>query len=152
MKSLIIKCIIMVMLALGVSNYLIYIKTGKMPFSFDRFNAPSFSALPDVPKLIGGGKEQAYKWTDENGVTHYSSEPPQELGKQALLLEVDPNTNLIQGAREKDEILPSIAPEPSNTPLPAGSVYNPQNVKKLMDDAKAVQETMNERAKQLEGI
>lgn len=144
MKSLIIKCIVMILLALGVSNYLIYIKTGKLPFSLDKIPSISTPSFNDAPSFISGRKEQAYKWTDENGVTHYSSEAPKEVNNQAQIIEVDPDTNLVQGLRMDKEAAP--------TGLPTGSVYNPKNVKKLMDDAKAVQEKMNERSKQLEGI
>lgn len=146
MKKLIFKCVVVVVLALGASNYMMYIMTGKLPFSTE--SLPSFSS-PSLP-TFAEGKTTAYKWTDANGVVHYSSEPPPNPADAAVKMEVDPNVNLIQGIKEK----PTIAGETDTPQGPdfSGNIYSPEKVKKLVDDAKAVQQQMNERTKSLEGI
>lgn len=146
MKKLIFKCVVVVVLALGASNYMMYIMTGKLPFSTE--SLPSFSS-PSLP-TFAEGKTTAYKWTDANGVVHYSSEPPPNPADAAVKMEVDPNVNLIQGIKEE----PTIAGETDTPQGPdfSGNIYSPEKVKKLVDDAKAVQQQMNERTKSLEGI
>nr|WP_252738328.1 DUF4124 domain-containing protein [Saccharophagus degradans] len=143
---MIFKCVVVVVLALGASNYMMYIMTGKLPFSTE--SLPSFSS-PSLP-TFAEGKTTAYKWTDANGVVHYSSEPPPNPADAAVKMEVDPNVNLIQGIKEE----PTIAGEADTPQGPdfSGNIYSPEKVKKLVDDAKAVQQQMNERTKSLEGI
>lgn len=148
MGKLAFKLFAMLAIMLGVSNYMMYIMTGKLPFSADSFSVPS---LPDsLPSTIGSSilskKQQAYKWTDENGVVHYSSEAPSDAA-QATIIEVDPNTNMVQGLRSAAEP-DTEATEPKQEPhasLPQGNIYNPDTIKKLIDDAKNVQETLNKR-------
>lgn len=148
MKKLIFKCIFVVVVALGASNYMMYIMTGKLPFSKD--SLPSFDS-PSMPSF-SEAKTTAYKWTDENGVTHYSSEPPPDPAKLAEKMEVDPNTNLIQGLREESEEVGEIASDQPAGPDFSGNIYSPENVKKLVEDAKAIQGQMDERAKALEDL
>lgn len=151
MKKLIFKTTLMVLVMVGFSNYVMYLMTGKSPFSFSEL--PSFSSANSTPTLsdmLPAGKEQAYKWKDANGVVHYSSEAPPE-GLDAQLIEVDPNTNLVQGISTKSE--PEDAQATSTQPeMPSGNIYNPNTIKKLMDDAKGVQETLNKRYEDLEKV
>lgn len=150
MKGLIFKMIAMVVVMVGMSNYVLYIMTGRSPF--DGFKLPSVSdAIPssidDITPSIGG-KQTVYKWVDENGVTQYSSEPPPDQASTSL--ELDPNTNVIQAIEmPEDESSSSASSKQNNeTPqlaLPEGPVYSPDNIKKLIDDAKNVQKTLDER-------
>lgn len=148
MGKLVFKMVVMLAIVVGVSNYALYIMTGKSPFTGDgpklSFSAPSPSSL--IPK----GKQQAYKWTDEHGVVHYSEAPPAHI--EAERLDVDPNTNMIQGLRKKEKETDetATATPPAAPTLPQGSVYNPETIRKLIDDAKQVQETMNARTTELE--
>lgn len=148
MAKMIFKMVVMLVVVVGVSNYALYIMTGKTPFSANDLKMPDISA-PSVDSLVNGGKTTAYKWTDENGVVHYSSEPPPEK-QQVEVLEVDPNVNLVQGIQKKEEV-----PGPGSQPsldLPSGNVYSPENVQKLIQDAKDVQQKLNERYKEQEKI
>ena len=148
MAKIILKMVVMLMVVVGVSNYALYIMTGKTPFSASDLKMPDISA-PRVDSLVNGGKTTAYKWTDENGVVHYSSEPPPEQ-QQVEVLEVDPNVNLVQGVQKKEEV-----PGPGSQPaldLPGGNVYSPKNVQKLIQDAKDVQQKLNERYQEQEKI
>ncbi|WNO10357.1 DUF4124 domain-containing protein [Teredinibacter sp. KSP-S5-2] len=153
MKKLIFKVVVMVAVMVGISNYMLYLITGKSPFSASNFKVPDVSSVSSEIKKANpmGNKETAYKWTDENGVVHYSSEPPPE--QIAEKMEVNPDTNLVQGLRKEEEEVPGpqSAPAPGLN-LPDGSIYNPENIKKLVDDAKEIQNMMNERNKQMENL
>lgn len=150
MKTLIFKAVLMILIMVGISNYLMYIMTGKAPFSFGdmSLNMPEAS-ISELKSHIPAGKEQAYKWTDANGTVHYSSEPPPE-NHAVELIHVDPNTNLVQGLRSEPKKVETQVNQVPATTLPTGSVYNPKTIKKLMDDAKGVQETLNKRYENLE--
>ena len=153
MAKIILKMVVMLVVVVGVSNYALYIMTGKTPFSTNNLKMPDISA-PSVDSLVNGGKTTAYKWTDENGVVHYSSEPPPEH-RQVEVLEVDPNVNLVQGVEKKEEIAGPGSQGPGSQPaldLPGGNVYSPENVQKLIQDAKDVQQKLNERYKEQEKI
>lgn len=148
-KKLVIKATFMVLVFMGVSQYFVYIMTGKSPL--ENFKMPSFSASDlkeDVSNLATGGKQTVYKWVDENGVTQYTAEPPPD--QAATSVELDPNANIIQGVEmPEDEDAPTAAPQVS---MPDGNIYNPQSIKKLMDDAKNVQTLLNDRQKTLDGM
>ncbi len=153
MKKILFKITLMVGVMVGISNYMIYIMTGKAPFSIsmpslseakESFNAPSLDGI------MPHSTEKAYKWKDANGVVHYSSDAPQE-GQNVELLNVNPNANLIQGIDIVEQDTPEKNPAPTEPSIaPGTNVYNPETVKKLIDDAKAVQETMNTRYENLE--
>jgi hypothetical protein len=146
MGKLVFKVVALLVITIGISHYGMYLMTGQSPLSGMSFSTPELPKLsaPSLPKAT----DTAYKWTDENGVTHYSSEAPEHV--QAKTIAVDPNTNIVQATklREKTETKPNTAPQPSVTP--PGPLYDPQTVKKLMDDAKNVQNTLNERYESLE--
>lgn len=150
MKKLVTKAVLVVVIALGASNYMLYIMTGKTPFDSSDMKVPdlSFSSpkLDDINPLSDSNK--VYKWVDENGVTQYSSEAPPESVKSKIL-DIDPNVNVVQGLKLEEDDTEEIAQTQTNA-LPQGSVYNPQAIKKLMDDAKNVQKKLNERYKEQE--
>lgn len=150
MKKLITKAILVVVIALGASNYMLYIMTGKTPFDSNDMKIPDLSlSSPKLDKINPlSGSSTVYKWVDENGVTQYSSEPPPE-NVQRKVLEIDPNVNVVQGLRIEEEEPQEIA-QTQNNVIPQGQVYNPQAIKKLMDDAKNVQKKLNERYKEQE--
>ncbi len=167
MKMLIFKAILVVLIALGASNYLVYLQTGKAPFDFNDLQLPDMPTdlipselpkvslqLPDISldslkqdkPAANAGTDTIYKWVDENGVTQLSSEPP-PAQQNAQILVVDPNANVIQSAGQvsgpetDDKQATATAP----SPLLQGQVYSPSQVNKLMDDAKNVQQLLNDR-------
>ena len=97
------------------------------------------------------GKTKVYKWRDSSGNWHLSDQPIAAAGGRDEVLHVDPDANLIEGS-------PGSAPEveqsraagvPNTVPLPL--TVSPHQAGKLLDDAKAVQDLMDNRAKQLDG-
>ena len=148
MNKFVIKVIVLLAIMLGMSNYMMYIMTGKLPFDIGSLKAPDLSLeMPDLEdlnpsKLTGSssGKSTIYKWVDENGVTVYSeSPPPQQIESESIT--IDPNANIVQATKitekEKSEVT-----KPS---MPSGPIYSPGNVKKLVEDAKNVENLLNER-------
>lgn len=161
MKWMLVKLLMMAGLMVGLLNYALYLKTGQSPlanidWSMPKFKVPDVS-MPDV-KLpeFGGGDEgeiaTVYKWVDENGVINYSQTKPEGVADLDTM-EVDPNTNLVQG-----EPIPE--PEPEAKPkeeksataaLPDMNLLpTPDRVQKVMQDAQNIQSQMNDRTRQLE--
>jgi len=92
----------MVGVMVGISNYVLYIMTGKSPFSKIPQISLSAPSGDDIKRTLSGGKETVYKWTDANGKVHYSSEAPADI-ESAQKMEVDPNVNLIEGIELQTE-------------------------------------------------
>lgn len=148
MKKFALKIILMLVVVVGLSNYGLYLMTGQTPFSrwkLPEFKTPEFSTA----NPLGNKKEKAWKWVDENGVTHYSSEAPPQT-QQAQEIEVDPNTNLIQGMEPPEKKEEETA---STTITPVeGPIYDPKNIQKLMENARKVEQVLQERHEQQEEI
>ena len=158
MMRLLFKGFLLAFIVIGLSAYLGYVKTGKWPWDMMRFKAPDI-AMPSLPKLGGDSKSGEtnliYKWKDSEGGWHYSSELPED-GAVFEQIDVDPNANVMDAVKVSVE-----EPEPESDSTKkkqkskkAGkesdeedpALYSPEGVKKLMDDAKNVQELLNDRA------
>jgi hypothetical protein len=116
MKGLIIKSLVVVALALGASNYLIYLKTGRLPVDewrknwstqalVDWYEALSFAdwgaetrhmrdRLRGSDDSAGSAAVTVYKWTDAQGQVHYGQQP--RAGAQAL--EIHPDESAMSAA------------------------------------------------------
>jgi len=154
--KLIFKMLLMTGVFVGISNYMMYIMTGKSPFA--NFKLPSLSLdkkdiSKNIAKALSSEKQQAYKWTDSNGVVHYSSSPPAHLSspeqieqakaqKYLETLQIDPNTNLIQGSKLAED---TETEQNKQTPSPIQNIYTPAGAKKLIEDAKNVEKLLNDR-------
>ena len=112
MKKIICKSIALLVVVIGLVNYLVYLKTGQMPVKEFVSSARDFSwSLPDMPQIslpesiqklgnsatdmLPENQTRIYKWTDAHGVVHYSEEPPLDIPAQEML--IDPNTNVVKG-------------------------------------------------------
>ncbi|WP_370979000.1 DUF4124 domain-containing protein [Agaribacterium sp. ZY112] len=150
MKGLIFKVVVMLLITIGISNYILYIKTGKSPFNSELItnvlNSSEFE-LPSTKSLPKMSKQKAYKWIDKDGTTHYSSEAPTE-NVEATVLEVDPQQNIIQSVEVAVKEETPASPQAQTAPI--ANPYNPETIHKLMNDAKGVQEKLNSRYEALE--
>lgn len=88
-----------------------------------------------------------YKWQDADGEWHFSNIPPPEgVASQVQTYRAD--TNVIQAPRPPKA---TVTPAPANNAPPAvpdtgiPGLPAPDKAKKLMDDARAVQELNNDR-------
>jgi Domain of unknown function (DUF4124) len=113
MRLFILKLMVYLTLFAGLGNYIVYLTTGriplreiwlrygKLPTSLPTPSLPSVD-LPKMPTLPGRneGHQKAFKWTDGNGIVHYSDQPPD--GQDAKLIDMDPDQNLMQGTPPAD--------------------------------------------------
>jgi hypothetical protein len=96
--------------------------------------------LPDTfTKAVSDKKVQVYKWRDENGVMQFSSTPPPDSRAEQIL--VDPNTNLMQAVKVEEKKEPEKKVVQVDSPNP----YSVNKMKKVMDDAKGVEEMLQKR-------
>lgn len=136
MMRLIFKALVVVVLAVGLGNYVVYLNTGKLPLS-DLKSKLSLSSLDFSPTQVFENTKRAttdavgehfssksetsatkiYKWTDEDGVTHYGERP---VGANAQALDVnDGNVTILSiddSAKAELEEAPPVPGEPQ-TPL-----------------------------------
>lgn len=85
----------------------------------------------------------AYKWVDKDGVVHYGSERPDGVDAQKKEIYIDPA--IAKKQKQKEQQKQKADGEVDLNPL---NVYS--NVPKLIEDAKAVQNTLNERNAMME--
>jgi hypothetical protein len=106
MKALLLKTLVFTGVIVGISNYVIYLKTGRMPikewvqsgnWSFD-WSADQLAAKAE--KMGKGVMNQVsptsteptkvYKWTDADGVVHYGERPAGD-GAQEMSIDTEQN-------------------------------------------------------------
>lgn len=100
---ILIKMLLVTGLLVGIGNYMIYLKTGRMPvrewvqnWSWPELPSLDAGQLVEDAKRLGGeaaGEKpvptKVYKWTDANGVVHYGERPAE--GAQELSINPDQN-------------------------------------------------------------
>jgi Domain of unknown function (DUF4124) len=168
MKTLIFKCTVAVMLALGLSNYFIYLKTGKVPLGDWPTKVSNFIANKqiDVKDLASDAKKMAnkatgdtlaigddgvkvYKWTDAKGVVHYDSKPVEG----AKVLTIDTDTNVLTSDDLPKKIEKESGSKDNEKSVDEKSVE--ESLKNLdektpIEKAQAVSDAMKARTKQQE--
>lgn len=97
-------------------------------------------------------KTKVHKWRDKNGVWQYSDTPNPNGNSEEMW--VDPNTNLVKGTPiSASEPAPKSQQTKNNSPnIPVPITVSPDKVSKLMDDAKKIQDLMDQRTQDLEGL
>ena len=107
------------------------------------------SAAPKTPKgltnVTTDEKVQVYKWRDEFGVMQFTNTPPPET-RQAELVELTPNTNIVKAVEVPEEEPEEKRSGPSV--MMTGNPYTPGGMKDLLDTTSSLAEGMNQ--KQLE--
>lgn len=116
--------------------------------------------MPDLPKtpdsqndktVINRSPNSIYEWRDVEGNLQFSNTPPTE-GIEYTVREYDPNTNVIQSIKLPAEETEASATEPQTNKKiisseDPGNVYSPDRVKKLIGDAKNIENILNDRLK-----
>lgn len=143
--------ILSMLVILGVLSALPMIYTGQFnPLSF----IPGFSnnasehaklkakAPKNLTNVVTDEKVQVYKWRDEHGVMQFSNTPP-PASARAEQVELKPNSNLVQAVKiprkeEPRQVVQAESPNP----------YTMQGMKKVMDDARGVEELLRKRHEQ----
>lgn len=96
-----------------------------------------------LTNVVGGNAYvetvRVYKWRDANGVMQFSNTAPTDAQAEQVML--DPNTNLVQAVTVKVEVEPK--PEQAQAKMP--KPYSVKSMKKVMDDAKGVEDMLQQR-------
>ena len=101
---------------------------------------------PEPPKNLTNvttdQKVQVYKWRDEHGVMQFTNTPPPEA-RQAELIELTPNTNIIKAVEVPED-------EPENERsgprvMTVGSPYTPEGMKDLLETTSSLAEDMGQK-------
>lgn len=161
MGRLIIKSLVVVLLALGIGNYLIYLNTGNLPlgdlrermgddwlvdlreaFSPSRLAVDAKQVVKDVADKYSGpepvASTQVYKWTDVDGQVHFGDKPA-------------------VGAEQIEVKMRNAISAPDNTGSGAGqgspkTVIPQATQESPLDKARAAAEAMQQRVQQQEHL
>jgi hypothetical protein len=160
MARLIMKSLVVLVLMIGIGNYLVYLKTGQMPlsdmrarmgddwivdlrelFSPNQLAADAKEAMKSVSDKASEPETPAptkvYKWTDANGQVHFGDKP---LSSGAEQIEVD-TRNAIS------------APESSRWAKPESkSEHVSADTSSPLEKARAAAEAMKQRVQQQEQV
>jgi len=158
------KFIIIPALIVGGFGYVMYTRTGKIPFVDNGWLELSSSANQSTKKLRNiisnksntgsSGKQTFYKWQDKNGQWHYGSKAPEEV--QAKSITYDPNRNTVAAIKVKPSSPPSkqkegkfSMPSSSSTNITGdpSDAYKPENIVETIKNAKNIQKNLNDRIK-----
>ena len=148
MKTLLLKTLLLTGVIVGISNYVIYLKTGRMPIKEWvqngnwSFNLSADQLAEKAEKMGKGVMDQVsptsneptkvYKWTDADGVVHYGERPAGE-GAQEMAIDTDQNVFTAQD-------------QSSNPPANStGSEQDPADQQAPLEKARAAAEAMKAR-------
>ncbi len=143
------KMLISMVLTLGVvlfaSQYMLK-GMGGIP-GFGGTSEPASSGLNNLGNALRDEDVTVYQWTDAQGVTHYGSTPPTGQGSYQVK-QIQANANLMQAHKPQaeEEAVDTQGPKVAKV----GSLYTPEGVKGMMDDASKLQEQLNQRTEEQE--
>jgi hypothetical protein len=98
-------------------------------------------------------RQEYLKWQDEKGVWHFGEKAPE--GVTPEVVNVDTAANIIRSVRiekEEPEEPQEQTAEASAPSLPVPMTVDPEKVSDMINQANNVENLLNERTKQLEGI
>lgn len=136
----------MMLIVLGGMAVTPMIMTGKFdPMAFfnggglNEFEKLKAKAPKGLSSVVTDEKVQVYKWRDNNGVMQFSNEPPPESAKGEKMV-LNPNNNIIDATKvvrtEKAK---------KETEITAPKPYSMKGMKKVVDDAKGVEDLLKNR-------
>lgn len=131
---------------------------GSTMMSFSDFELPDFSSpsLPDLPQVdditesagIGDRQVTIYEWQDSDGNLQFANETPPP-GTEFRIRQFDPDANVIQSVTwpaETPDAPAGDATQPETSAADqAPNAFSPESVKKLMDNAKNIENLLNQR-------
>lgn len=135
-----------------------------VPFFIDNKDGEPMLSLPNSDSLkpegfSSGTKTTVYKWQDAQGNWHYGDAPPEQQQGVATL-EINSNTNLIQGLKPPKASSTASSPSSATSPAPAAAKMTDSNkdilsferATNVMKDAKLAAKAMEQRNEQLKAI
>ena len=134
-------------------------ESGNTLMSFSDIALPDIS-LPDMPGFSSSvntgasaesmdGKDIFYKWHDDKGNLHFTTEPPAQ-GVEYIVKGYDPDANVIQAVKippkavEKDAKVATRKKSEKSDEVP--DPYSPDSIKKLFEDARNIENLLDQRA------
>lgn len=129
-----------------------------LPWFIKKPDGTPLLSLPEVDTQLSTEqtRQTFYKWQDNSGQWHFGDEVPE--GVKAVAVNIDTAANVLQGVRPPQpadsgaagvNVVPA---QPQVTsPLPGlPMTVNPADIPQLIEDAKNVQNLVNERVRQAE--
>lgn len=143
MKSTIISMIIVLCVLAAIPMFLIGDNNILATFSKSGFGGENDK--PRTPKNITNvttdEKVQVYRWRDEHGIMQFTNTPPPE-SRQAEMVELRPDTNIVKAFEVPEQELERKAPRPRVTTV--GNPYTPEGMKGLLDTTSTLAEDMGQ--------
>ena len=160
---LLLKAMVPLSIVLGAMFYLSYLN-GRDPLAmFDNLFGKVQTAIteagdavvniPDaVDSSIEGQTRTFHKWQDATGAWHYGENPPADARSlTAISLSLDDNvvpSTVLAKPQEKEG-----NPQQPQVEMPGlASPYSPSQIKKLFEDTKQLQETLNQRRREQDAM
>ncbi|MBT8133875.1 MAG: DUF4124 domain-containing protein [Gammaproteobacteria bacterium] len=97
----------------------------------------------NMTSVVTDEKVQVYKWRDKNGVMQFGSTPPPEV-RNAQQVELNPNSNVVKAVKVPVEEEKPVASADLAQPSP----YSVKGMKKVMDDAKDIEQMLQQSHEQ----
>ena len=166
-KGLIFRIIMLMVIATGIMSYIASlngIDIRQFLPTFERPQLPSLKlpTMPDIKLPVGGDEDmqpatvsKIYKWRGDDGSWHFSEDLPEgETAEKVIFLNSEANVvESLPGVNKAKNPTPALDDQPAEQP-PAPSVnlnpYSKQAIDKLLNDARGVQEIMDQRNRVLE--
>jgi len=166
-KRLILRIIIAFVIATGIMSYIAYLNGIDIRPYIPQLQLPKLSdiklpSMPDIPLPTGKGQatqaatiSKVYKWRGDDGSWHFSEDLPEGVTPEQVIF-LNSDTNMVQGLPVPDTVSADIsavndqAPESGKQQTPTLNPYSPQAIDKLLNDARGVQATMDQRNRVLE--
>ena len=140
-------------LLLGFMGFFVIKRPDGQPWLSVSDLAPDLSELKDeMGDAMPREPAHVYRWQDDEGVWQFSDQPPEQMADLEMV-ELHPDRNLIQGLRtpEHESNAESIeAPDTSVNPLPLPTTVPMEDIPQLLEDAKQIQQLMQQRQQQLD--
>ena len=144
MKSTIISMMIGLCVLAIIPMFLLDDNSVVARFGLDVFSGSDEHAkLPkNLTSVTTDEKVQVYKWRDQYGVMQFTNTPPPQT-RQAELIELTPNTNIVKAVEVPEE-------EPEQKPggpsvMMTGSPRTPGGMKDLLDTTSSLAEDMSQK-------
>ena len=126
------------MIYMGKFDPMSYLDSG-LSNSASEFKKLQAKAPKNLTSVVSDEKVQVYRWRDANGVMQFSNTPPPTVSDAEQVV-LDPNHNLVQAVKVPEKEEPA---EMAKAEKP--SPYSVKGMKKVMDDAKGVEQLLQQR-------
>ncbi len=163
LKRLLFRIFIMLAIAAGIMSYIASINgidIRQFAPTFERPHLPSFKlpTMPDLTLPTGDDGQvppasirKIYQWRGDDGSWHFSETLPEGLTAEKVIF-LNAETNIVQGLPKLDKAQSPIAPigtQATTQPMNLNP-YSQKAIDKLLNDARGVQDIMDQRNRELE--